>query len=133
MKTMSVISATSIQKTYKVETHTIFARGTVGAAGAITTITADGASKTATLSKEAGAGEYKLTLDRGYTQFLGSPIVSFKVGTGEPVAPIVFTVSEDPSAGEVVFQCLDESLTAANPASGEVLEVTLFATTSPTF
>lgn len=130
---MSYVSATSVQKTFKVETHTIFARATIGASGAATTITANGASKTATIAKVTGDGKYTITLDRGYTQFLGSPIVSFKVASGEPVAPIVFTVSENPSAGEITIQCLDETLTAANPASGEVLEVTLFATTSPAF
>lgn len=130
------ISATTVQKTFKLEATTLFARANVGAAGSISsTITANGASKGVTLSKLATA-KYRATIDPQIPvqQFLGAPVVQV-LSTSDAGSAIyngrVF--GENAANGTVDFIFYGDDGALINLPDGSQLLVTIFLTTSPVF
>lgn len=124
-------SATTLQKTFKEEVHTLYARASIGAAFANTAIiTTNGASKGVVSITESADGVFNVVLDRGYVQYLGAPVVVFK-GSGAVNAPIVVVTAEDAAAGTFSFRTqIVGGTTGVHPTSGLTLCLTVAATRS---
>jgi hypothetical protein len=134
---MATISSTTVQKTFKLETHTLFGRASIGVGGDVSsTITANGASKGLSFSR-IGTGIYEATVDTGIPvqQFLGAPVVQvFINGNNNPNQIYNGRVfSEDATTGKVAFIFYDDAGDKTNLPSGSELQVTLFMTTSTVF
>lgn len=133
---MATISSTTVQKTFKLETHTLFGRASIGAAGAVSsTITANGASKGLSFSK-LDTAKYRVTVDTGIPvqQFLGAPVV--QVFSTSDAANAIFigrVFGESASNGTVDFIFYGDDGALINLPNGSELQVTLFMTTSTVF
>jgi hypothetical protein len=129
-------SGTSVQKTFKQEVVTLFARATVGASGAVTLVTADGASKLASIVKDS-TGQYTITFDLPVQQFLGSPVIT--VSDSSDAANTAYpckVISEDTAAGSLTFVTYvtdGNGVAVGNPPNGGQIQITAFVTTSPVF
>lgn len=129
-------SGTSVQQTYKLETKTMFARASVGVSGSVTLVTADGASKLASIVKDS-TGHYTVTFDLPVQQFLGSPIIT--VSDASDAANTAYpckVISSSTSAGSITFVTFvtdGNGVEVGNPPNGGQIQMTVFLTTSPVF
>ena len=101
---MPAQSATTVQKTFKDEVYTIFARATITGASDPVLITANGASKgIASITFLATPSRYVVTLDRASIPekaFIGTPIITYIQSTTTAGQIIISRVTvEDTTAG----------------------------------
>jgi len=121
---MAAISATVLQKGFKVETTTVYARFSLDAAGTTATLITGslaggnlGASKGVATVGYAATGQYTLTLDPSIPvqQFLGAPSVILKnsVTTDPTFLTRIYSTTTGASTGATVTIV---SATAAAPS-----------------
>lgn len=130
------ISATTVQKTFKLEATTLFARASIaGALGIPTTLTDKGASKGVTISK-VGTGIYRATIDPQIPvqQFLGASTCQVRLlSNSAGAAYSVRAYNESASAGTIDWIIYDDAGAVDNAPDGGELQFTIFLTTSPVF
>ena len=133
---MASNSATSLQKTFKLDTYTLFARGIItNATGAVSTVTSGGASKEAAITRTA-TGKYTITwANLPVNQFLGYPVLGLLNSDDSANAAYPITLaSESGNAMSIyVWKVGETGLAIVDPPSGSSICVTAFATTSPVF
>ena len=133
---MASNSATSLQKTFKLDTYTLFARGIItNATGAVSTVTSGGASKEAAITRTA-AGKYTITwANLPVNQFLGYPVLGLlnSDDTTNEAYPITLASESGSAMSVYVWKVGETGLAIVDPPSGSSICVTAFATTSPVF
>ena len=113
--------------TYISGVQPIFARITFGASGAPTLDTSDFDSMGVESIAQNGTGDYSLVLAPPALKFLGLSGTFEVTATGIGAAPSIGIKSYTASTRTLVIVTSDlESPAATNPASGEVLYLTLF-------
>jgi len=130
-------SATHIQKTFKQEVNTLFVRASIGAGGAVTLVTADGASKEATINRDATGSYVVAWPELPVQQFLGAPVLQIlNSSTASNGLYVATAKAESVSVSGLQFQVWNVSgsvQSIAEPPSGSQLQITAFMTTSPVY
>jgi hypothetical protein len=111
------------QMTMEKDTVTLFAYVDVGASGAVSSSNGGGL---VSVVKEATAGQYTVTMDKGYNRLLAYDVkvvgsaLSAVANVQLLLAPAAAQTAVQ-STGALVFQCVDYAGAAVNPASGAQL------------
>lgn len=100
----------------------IFLKATFGASGAVT-LDSSLSKGVASITKEAGAGQYTILLQDTYAKLLG--VDRTMVEADDPAAPIMHVTAEDVASAKTIgLQMLGpDGTTATNPADGEIMLV----------
>jgi len=140
---MPSISATAIQKTYKLESTTIFGEATYDSGTTLySLITANGRSKgIASLVRDPATKHITITLDKSIPvkNWLGAQGIQIELatpaGTTTSVAAIIVnkTLSSALVAATIVFELVDKNDNAVDPNNGDKVLCTLHFTTSNVF
>lgn len=138
---MGIQSATAVQKTYKLDSTTLFGEATYSSAGAgsFTVVTANGASKGIASITKQGIGLYTIVLDKsiGVKQWLGSPSFCFIDVFGSlhitAVNVLTRTLSGVGIPASLGVEFLDKNGNLDDPDNGDVLLMTLYLTPSSVF
>jgi hypothetical protein len=138
---MSVMSATAVQKTFKLESTTLFGEATYSSAGtgSFQVITAGGASKGIASITKQGTGLYTIVLDSGIPvkKWLGSPSFCFVDVAGSlhitAVNVLTRTLSSAGVPASLGVEFLDKNGNLDDPDPADILLLTLHYTSSPVF
>jgi len=124
------------------QTWKLYLKATIGASGAVTIDSAQARSNgIVSITKEATAGQYTIVFGTSSSSKDVWPkfyqlAANFISASGAPAAPIVYVKTDNSAVAAtcaITIQCLNGSLAATNPASGEVmlLEFTFSNSTAP--
>jgi hypothetical protein len=109
----------------------IYVEVLIGASGAVTSFVGKGVSS---VVKETGAGLYTINLQDNFNKLMDMSY-SVQNATGISAAPIMgidVNSIDSNTAPLITVQLVDETLTAANPASGDVLRFKITARNAST-
>lgn len=109
----------------------IFAKVTIGAAGAPTLVTTGGLSKCVASISRVSAGKYTVTLNDTYKYFVG--LRGSFVASGGPAAPDVNVDSESVASAKTVTVLTQAGGVNTDPANGEVMYLEILLKNSTAF